>query len=327
MPKQLKTSIVLASYNGEKYILEQLDSLKNQTRKIDEVIILDDQSTDKTVAQVESFITGNHLDNWRVIVNEENLGWRDNFMKALSLASGDIIFTCDQDDIWMPEKIEVMAKAIEENPAIGVLITDYSELLEDSGTPFKLKKIETEGESLVGKVVFSDKNVILKRPGCVFAVQKTFLPVVVEYYNQAEKSAHDISMWASALLFDKLYFLKKPLIHYRRHGDSSFQKEVTSSKRQHGIYTNRINTLIRFNVRLNSAKKFLSSNPTITSSEKKDDILSKMEEENNVRIQILQKKSIFGVIVNGFKYQHTFPFFADLYHILKLKGKRGEGNE
>lgn len=323
MTKQLKTSVVLASYNGEKYILEQLKSLKNQTRKIDEVLIVDDRSTDDTVTIVQTFIDNNGLENWQIKVNEQNLGWRDNFIQALSFATNDIIFTCDQDDIWMPEKIETMAHAMEQNPNIGVLVTDYVELIEHTGTSSRLKKIHTEKDGEDDKVTFREDNVILKRPGCVFAMRKKFLPVVQNYYNQAEKSAHDISMWAAALSADCLYYIEMPLIQYRRHGDSSFQKEVSNSKKQNGIYRERINTLTRFNVRLDSAKSFLSSSSNIQNASRKQTVLIKMEKENSARILILEKRSFWGAVLSIYKYQHAFPFFADLYHILKLKGKRG----
>ena len=75
----------------------------------------------------------------------------------------------------------------------------------------------------------------MKRPGCVFAVKKEFVPKVQEYYTIAEKSAHDLAMWGAALIFDQLYYLPIPTIKFRRHGDSSFQKEVSTARKQNGI--------------------------------------------------------------------------------------------
>ena len=100
----MKISLVMATYNGAKYLNEQLDSIKNQTLKLDEVIIVDDVSTDDTSYLVEKYIS-NHQLNWMFIKNEKNLGYKGNFKKGLAHASGDVIFLCDQDDIWHPDKV------------------------------------------------------------------------------------------------------------------------------------------------------------------------------------------------------------------------------
>lgn len=78
-------SIVMTTYNGEKYVVEQLNSLLHQNRKADEVIVLDDCSTDSTVQIVENFIQTNHLENWRIQVNPQNVGWMQNFLTGLRL--------------------------------------------------------------------------------------------------------------------------------------------------------------------------------------------------------------------------------------------------
>ena len=101
----MKTSLVMAIYNGEKYIIEQLESIRNQTVKIDEAIFIDDCSTDNSYHMVHQFIDGYQLMNWKLIKNENNLGYRNNFKKGLELASGDIVFLSDQDDKWHNNKV------------------------------------------------------------------------------------------------------------------------------------------------------------------------------------------------------------------------------
>ena len=100
----MKISVVMTTYNGEKYIKEQLTSLKNQTRVPDEVLIFDDCSTDNTVTIVRNFIIENPSGNYRLFENKKNKGWRRNFMEGFADAQGDIIFPCDQDDIWLDRK-------------------------------------------------------------------------------------------------------------------------------------------------------------------------------------------------------------------------------
>ena len=102
----MKISIIMAVYNGEKYLIRQLRSIINQTKKIEEVILIDDCSKDKSVEIIEEFIKKNKLYNWKLIINKKNLGYKNNFKKGLSLVNGDIIFLADQDDIWHTDKVE-----------------------------------------------------------------------------------------------------------------------------------------------------------------------------------------------------------------------------
>ena len=101
----LNISVAVTTYNGSKYIREQLSSIMHQIRCADEVIIVDDASTDDTPAIIKSFIEENGLENWRLIENKENLGFIKNYRKALSESTGDVICLCDQDDIWFEDKL------------------------------------------------------------------------------------------------------------------------------------------------------------------------------------------------------------------------------
>ena len=84
-------SVAMTSYNGEKYIEEQIESILNQTVKIDEIIIVDDGSIDGTIDLIKKY-------DVTLVQNEKNIGYKENFKKAMSLCHGDIIFLCDQDD-------------------------------------------------------------------------------------------------------------------------------------------------------------------------------------------------------------------------------------
>ena len=103
----MKNSVIMATYNGEKYIIEQLDSIKNQTLPPDEVIICDDCSIDNTSGIVEDYISRYGLTGWHLFKNAENIGFYDNFFKALRLCTGDVIYLSDQDDVWDLDKIKV----------------------------------------------------------------------------------------------------------------------------------------------------------------------------------------------------------------------------
>lgn len=111
----------MTSYNGDKYIEEQLQSILDQTRCPDEVLVFDDVSTDHTVSIIKNFIERNNLKTWHLVENEKNLGWKLNFFEAIKRVTGDIIFFSDQDDIWMPDKIEKMVKYMKEKDRKSVV--------------------------------------------------------------------------------------------------------------------------------------------------------------------------------------------------------------
>lgn len=119
--KKLKISLVMATYNGEKYIKKQLESIRKQTQPIDEVIISDDNSNDTTMKIVKNYILNYNLHNWYVYSNDENIGYKKNFYRAIKKATGDIIFLADQDDEWYDFKVKTMVKKMIMNPQIMAL--------------------------------------------------------------------------------------------------------------------------------------------------------------------------------------------------------------
>lgn len=117
-----KISVAMTTYNGEKYLYEQLYSLVNQKRKPDEVIICDDGSTDKTIEIINSFINNNNLQSsWKIYINKSNKGYTKNFLDCARMTTGDIIFFSDQDDIWHSEKIFTMTNNFEKNSKIKAM--------------------------------------------------------------------------------------------------------------------------------------------------------------------------------------------------------------
>ena len=103
-------SVVMATYNGEKYLREQLDSILNQTYPIYEIIIQDDCSTDGTIDIVKEY--ADKYPFIKLYVNEHNLGFNQNFKSAAMKATGDSVAISDQDDVWFPETIEEQVQTI-----------------------------------------------------------------------------------------------------------------------------------------------------------------------------------------------------------------------
>jgi len=119
----MKISIAMTTYNGARYLKEQLDSFLYQSRLPDELVICDDSSSDSTVEIAEECLK-NAPFTVTIIRNQTNLGFTKNFVKSMSKTNGDLIFLCDQDDIWYPNKIQNMVALFEVNRDLQIAIHD-----------------------------------------------------------------------------------------------------------------------------------------------------------------------------------------------------------
>jgi glycosyltransferase involved in cell wall biosynthesis len=109
-----RISVAMCSYNMAAFVEPQLDSIARQTRRPDELVVCDDGSEDRTVEIVRSFAARVPFDV-RIVRNEQRLGCNKNFEQAISLCTGDIIFLCDHDDVWHPEKIALIAGLMQDD--------------------------------------------------------------------------------------------------------------------------------------------------------------------------------------------------------------------
>jgi len=125
----MRISTCIATYNGEKYIGEQLSSIIEQLKPEDEVVIIDDFSTDGTVNVIRSFSDA----RIKLFLNDQNKGINFSFNKAISLASNDIIFMSDQDDIWLNGRVELMVGRLLETDSL--VVASNSEFMDASGKP------------------------------------------------------------------------------------------------------------------------------------------------------------------------------------------------
>lgn len=116
-------SVALCTYNGEHYIREQLESILNQTMKVDEIIVCDDGSTDETLSILHVF-ANSHPTTVHIHRNDHRLGYFENFKKAISLCKGDLIFLADQDDIWHPDKVSSIHEYFLQHPEKQVVFTN-----------------------------------------------------------------------------------------------------------------------------------------------------------------------------------------------------------
>lgn len=215
----MKISVAIATYNGEKFIVEQLQSILNQSRAVDEVIITDDQSSDSTVELIQDFIKSNGLSpSWKCLVNEKNLGFQENFKSAIDLTSGDIIFCCDQDDVWRFDRIEKMSAVIEQNEEIGLLYTDCRLFQIIDGEKKYIDKEKEEDES-IQKIALNTYNRYLRSWGCLMCVRRDFYDCIKEDWYCGW--AHDDFLWEVAVLLNKCYHFQYCSVERRIHGNNT----------------------------------------------------------------------------------------------------------
>jgi glycosyltransferase involved in cell wall biosynthesis len=127
----LRASVAMCTFNGACYLREQLDSIASQTELPYELVVCDDGSTDDTNDILSAFACKQSFDV-RICVNDYRLGVSNNFSKAIEMCRGDIIFLCDQDDIWKRNKIAKVVAAFHDDPEALYAFSD-AEMINESG--------------------------------------------------------------------------------------------------------------------------------------------------------------------------------------------------
>ena len=232
----MRISIILATFNGEKFIKKQLKSIKEQSLIPDEVLIFDDCSVDNTTDIIEKFISDNFLRNWKLHINEENLGYTKNFLTGVLETKGDVIFLCDQDDIWQKNKLKEMSIVMEGNTNIVSLCSQFETINEeDTIIRWKNRLINTKKNSKIQikKLDFQSYAIVGRILGCTMCFRKN----VIKHINIDNKvissiSSHDsyINIIASAL--GDICVLNKVLTRYRIHSDNTSIKNTKGQSKE-----------------------------------------------------------------------------------------------
>lgn len=219
----MTTSVAVCTYNGARYLSLQLQSIIEQTIVVDEIVICDDGSNDGTDTIVQFFKSSYPQIRVKFLKNPSNLGFLRNFEQALSICSGDIIFLSDQDDIWMPEKVQTFCDYFENHPNIDFVFSD-AELINSNGiksfskTLFDVVGLDKENKCLFKKgyalEVLSTSGRVA---GCTSAIRSSFLPYVLPFPHTHIRSIHDEIIAIIAATYGKIGFIDKPLIQYRQH--------------------------------------------------------------------------------------------------------------
>lgn len=210
----MKISVAMATYNGEKYIREQLETILNQTVPVDEIIVSDDGSKDSTLDIVRSLGDS----RIKIITGNPRPGYCGNFEYALKHTTGDIIFLADQDDVWMPERVEHNLRIFQDFPNIELVITNGT-LIDKDGNHLdgQFNHIIIEHESLMLKQTdYLAKSVYTwLAGGMTMAIRRVFLCTILPFPDS--ETAHDHWISFCAIRNNSAYYLDLPLIKYRIH--------------------------------------------------------------------------------------------------------------
>ncbi len=215
MSYQALISIPILTYNGEKYLKEQLDSIYSQTYKNIEVLAFDDCSSDGTVDILKEYHRTHGL---KFTVNPTNLGFLINAQRSLEACQGDFIAPCDQDDIWKPEKIEKLLEHIGES----VLIYADSSTMDEDGTKRSDHYFADRWNLIQGS---NPQNFFFGNS--VSAHAMLFKRELLRYALPIPRALYYHDWWLAfvAASVGKISLYPDPLVYYRRHSD-----QVTNHK-------------------------------------------------------------------------------------------------
>lgn len=214
----MRVSIALCTSNGQTYLQEQLESYLNQTRTPDELVVCDDVSSDETIIILQEFAQSAPF-TVRIYRNEKKLGYVKNFERAVLLCDGDIIFFSDQDDVWDPQKIELMAAVLENAPNIGITFCD-AEIVDSDLRPTgrKLWEMFHFNKRLQKKVIQGRAREVLIRMdlfwGLTIAFRSEYRDMLIPFYPG---TGHDT--WTAMLVafISDISIVQRPLVKYRQH--------------------------------------------------------------------------------------------------------------
>ena len=221
MIENKKIDILMATYNGQKYLVEQLDSIINQTYHNWNLLIRDDNSTDKTLEIIQNY----HKKDKRIKIlkdNKGNLGIVRNFEELLKSSESEFIMFSDQDDIWVENKLDMYLKMIEKIKNKGFMIhsdailfdKNKSNILKDT---FISKKAINRGlENVFFNYFVQGATILISKE-----IKNFILPFPKEVY------LHDRYIHLISELFFERIFVNKALIYYRQHGDNQIGAKNT----------------------------------------------------------------------------------------------------
>ncbi len=200
----MRVSIAMATYNGERYLQEQLESFLRQTRIPDELVVNDDASSDRTLEVLYSFAKQAPFEV-HIYYNDQTMGYSQNFERAISHCNGDIIFLSDQDDVWFPNKIETVLSAFrsEEHPLV---VINNAEITDSELNPADL--------TVFAQALSARLRIESCVQGSATAFRAELVPLILPIPHNL--LAYDSWIHRVGLALGRRYSYPQPLQYYRR---------------------------------------------------------------------------------------------------------------
>ncbi len=210
-----KVEILLASYNGERYIAEQIESILNQDCKDFTLHILDDCSADRTVEIVRGYVK-RYPDKISLSRNEKNLGSAGSFFKLLKSSKAEYVMFCDQDDVWLENKISLSLEKMEGAAAPTLLHTDLTVTDENlrikHPSMFKSQHLQSGAVTVRSLAV---QNVVT---GCTMMLNRELVNRLCAVALPDNIPVHDWWIALYTACCGEIIFLDKATVYYRQHG-------------------------------------------------------------------------------------------------------------
>ena len=213
-------SVAMATYNGARFLVEQLDSLVRQTMLPDELVVSDDGSTDDTLTLLRTFAAIAPFPV-HILDKDQRLGFADNFLFAVEQCRGDLVALCDQDDVWLPAKLET---------GVNRLLRDDSLLSMHrlTMTDEALQPTQSWDQGIVGDRVWDPLalnpwsgwgNTMVFRRELAMTVPRAGRP---RHPETNRPLSHDTWLYVLAAALGRVSHIAEPLILYRQHGENAF---------------------------------------------------------------------------------------------------------
>lgn len=288
-------SVAMATYNGEKYILEQLESIRSQTIQVNEVIINDDCSTDQTVKLISDFISANNLMHWKVFINKTNLGFSKNFYEAVNKTNGDIIFLADQDDVWLSNKVDITQQVFKNNKNLKVL---------SSGQIF----IDAKGRSInnnVNGITIENQKMNLRYlpfdffignsviPGCTMCISKEIKQFLLDFGapDLSKSFGHDWYFSIVGAALGNFGSINNVLLKRRIHNNNASK----ASLRKTTVLASKVEKRNKYLEQIIEAHQFILTNEVF--------------EKNLTKQDIKKTKQMLGFFKKRLEFKTTKIFF------------------
>lgn len=300
----MKTSVIIATYNGSKFIEEQFDSILAQSVQPDEVVITDDGSKDNTKEIVQKYIDEHGLNGaWHLYANEKNKGYAKNFLDGAMLTTGDIVFFCDQDDIWTPDHIKKMSEVMAENSKINLLCSNLEPFYYEEDTcKWSEKDLEVmKTDNSLEKCELTPAYFHLQRSGCTMCIRKTFLEEIMPYWTA--NWPHDDFVWKMAVVSSSCAILHFISMKRRMHSNNATVIRVRTRQW-------RINQLHEYQMQYVHLNKYAQK---CSASNKYLDIINKNIKSLKHRISLVEHHDFFVWPVLAIKYKDCYPRIKGLY--------------